>query len=397
MTSPSQNDWMDLHNAKAKLYSKNDITILPLRITPDFFSFNFTMEVSLLLDFLFNIQFDVSIDLNDFTLETLQLLFPQIQLPQFSLPPTEIFTKCKWEQSTFDNCYYDPGFGIENAKYYLKSSITSISKNMTIPDFFNSVGYSDWFRYYANRALNIIMQSIENAIILDLAILDYSSFSPEAEDGETYVPYQWLTTDPQLNQTTENVEYATIDDLLWGTVLDAMLLDLSMFTSDNSSVLGDQGAQFMDAVITAVMTNYNPFQTAVKASHFDLDAILSGNTSYFSARTEKWGEAMSIIKMIRSAVRRMLKDIVANPIMLNMYEDAMVEYCMAFQHNHDRVRHKAWANIDIESFNNAFISKWVSMGLDAQILNNLISTIGVVCRKPLPGRKGMNSPLQSQS
>ena len=83
--------------------------------------------------------------------------------------------------------------------------------------------------------------------------------------------------------------------------------------------------------------------------------------------------------------------------MINAYEDAMVEYCMAFQHNHNRERERAWAGIGLDAFNQAWLSKWAGMGLDTQILNSLISTIGVVCQRPLIGRKGVNSPLQSQS
>jgi len=70
---------------------------------------------------------------------------------------------------------------------------------------------------------------------------------------------------------------------------------------------------------------------------------------------------------------------------------------MAFQHNHNRERDRAWAGIGLDAFNQAWVSKWVGLGLDPQILNNLVGIIGVVCQKPLPGRKAVNSPLQSQS
>ncbi len=69
----------------------------------------------------------------------------------------------------------------------------------------------------------------------------------------------------------------------------------------------------------------------------------------FSQRTEDWGASMNLMGIVRTAVRRMLRNTIANPFMLNAYEDAMVEYCMAFQHNHNRERDRAWAGIGVGS------------------------------------------------
>jgi len=392
---------VDLHSTKVTLYQKNDITILPLRFTIDFFSFNWVMEISLLLDFLFNINFNVLIELNEYTLQGIQITIPQFQVPQISLPTSEQMSKCYWGQSTFNNCYYDPQFTIENTKRYLKGSINKVSRNMSIPDFLSGVNYNEFFQYYANKILNTAIQLIEKTVLMDLAILDFSTFSPESEDGETYMTFQWLTTNPQLNQEIEYPQYASVDDLMWGTVLDWMYLDVSLFTSEEQSILGQQGAQLFDAVINAVMTNYTPFQSASKLAFFDptapplIQPLVPGWT--FSKRTEDWGTSMNLMGIVRTAVRRMLRNTITNPFLMNAYEDAMVEYCMAFQHNHNREKERAWAGVGIDVFNKAWISKWVGMGLDAQILNSLISTIGVVCQRPLPGRKAVNSPLLSQS
>jgi hypothetical protein len=392
---------VDLHSTKVTLYQKNDITTLPQRFTIDFFSFNWLMEISLLLDFLFNINFNVLIELNPFTLEGIQISIPQFQIPQIPLPPSEQYTKCYWGQSTFNNCYYDPQFTIENTKRYLKGSINRVSKNMSIPDFLSGVNYNEFFQYYANRILNTAIQLIEKTVLMDLAILDFSAFSPENPDGETYMEFQWLTTNPQLNQEMEYPQYATVDDLMWGTVLDWMYLDTSLFTSEEQSILGQSGAQFFDAVINAVMSNYNPFQSANKLAFFDptapplIQPLVPGWS--FSQRTEDWGASMNLMGIVRTAVRRMLANTITNPFLINAYEDAMVEYCMAFQHNHDRERERAWVGVGIDVFNQAWVSKWVGLGLDQQILNSLIGNIGVVCQRPLIGRKGVNSPLQSQS
>jgi len=401
---------------KVVLNNKQYAPILPLRFPIQFFPFNFVMEVSLLLDFLFNINYNVLIELNQYTLQGIQLMIPQFQVPQISLPPSEQLSKCYYGQSTFDNCYYDPGFTIDKVRDYIRSAINKVSRNMSTPNFLDGLDYPDWFQYYANRILNTAIQLIEKTVILDLALLDFSEFSPETEDGSTYMPFQWLTTNPELNQQIEYPEYIFVDDLMWGTVLDWMYLDVSFFTSEEQSILGSQGAQFFDAVINAVMSNYNPFQTASKLAFTDpsIPSIpippslselfpeafpqIMENAPFapLTARAERWGRAMDLIRTIRKTVRNMLMNVVANPIMLNAYEDASVEYCMAFHHNHNRTRYLAWKGIGLQTFNQAWLSKWVGMGLDPNILNNLLNILSTVCPSKIPGFQGVDSPLANQ-
>jgi len=61
-------------------------------------------------------------------------------------------------------------------------------------------------------------------------------------------------------------------------------------------------------------------------------------------------------------------NVVANPLLINAYEDAGVEYCMAFHHNHDRVRFRAWDGVGLNAFNQAWLSKWINFGLDPNTL-----------------------------
>jgi len=405
---------------KVILNNKQYAPILPLRFPIQFFPFNFVMEVSLLLDFLFNINYNVLIEINEYTLQGIQLIIPQFKAPQISLPPllppSEQLSKCYFGQSRFDNCYYDPGFTINKVRDYLRSAINKVSRNMSTPNLLSGLEYPEWFQYYANRILNTAIQTLEKTVILDLALLDFSEFSPETEDGSTYMPFRWLTTNPELNQQTEYPEFVFVDDLMWGTVLDWMYLDLSIFTSHEKSILGEPYAQFMDAVIDAIMTNYNPFKTATKLAFVDpsIPSIpipptltelfaeafpqIMENAPFapLTARAERWGRAMDLIKTIRRTVRNMLMNVVANPIMLNAYEDASVEYCMAFHHNHNRTRYLAWKGIGLQTFNQAWLSKWIAMGLDPNILNNLLSILSTVCPNPIPGFKGVDSPLANQ-
>jgi len=401
---------------KVILNNKQYAPILPLRFPIQFFPFNFVMEVSLLLDFLFNINFNVLIELNQYTLQGIQLMIPQFQVPQISLPSTEQLSKCYYGQSTFDNCYYDPGFTINKVRDYLRSAINKVSRNMSTPNFLSGLDYPDWFQYYANRILNTAIQTLEKTVILDLALFDFSEFSSETEDGNTYLPFQWLTTNPELNQQIEYPEFVFVDDLMWGTVLDWMYLDLSIFTSHETSILGEPYAQFMDAVIDAIMSNYNPFRTATKLAFIDpsIPSIpipptltelfaeafpqIMENAPFapLTARAERWGRAMDLIKTIRRTVRNMLMNVVANPILINAYEDASVEYCMAFHHNHNRTRYLAWKGVGLETFNKAWLSKWVGMGLDPNILNNLLNILSTVCPRQIAGFKGVDSPLANQ-
>jgi hypothetical protein len=287
---------------------------------------------------------------------------------------------------------------------------------MSVPNFLDGLNYPDWFQYYANRILNTAIQTLEKTVILDLALFDFSEFSPEREDGNPYLIFQWLTTNPELNQQIEYPEYIFVDDLMWGTVLDWMYLDVSFFTSDETSILGSQGAQLFDAVINAVMSNYNPFQTASKLAFTDPSIpsipIPPSLTELFAeafpqimenapfapltARAERWGRAMDLIKTIRKTVRNMLMSVVANPIMINAYENACVEYCMAFHHNHDRVRFRAWDGIGLNAFNQAWLSKWTALGLDPSILNNLLNILSTICPSKIPGFQGVDSPLANQ-
>jgi len=405
---------------KVILNNKQYAPILPLRFPIQFFPFNFVMEVSLLLDFLFNINYNVLIEINEYTLEGIRITIPQFKAPQISLPPlippSEQLSKCYFGESRFNECYYDPGFTINKVRDYLRSAINKVSRNMSVPNFLSGLDYPEWFQHYANRILNTAIQTIEKTMILDLALFDFSEFSPEREDGNTYLPFQWLTTNPELNQQFEYPEYIFVDDLMWGTVLDWMYLDLSIFTSHEKSILGEPYAQFMDAVIDAIMTNYNPFKTATKLAFTDpsIPSIpippslselfaeafpqIMENAPFapLTARAERWGRAMDLIKTIRRTVRNMLMNVVANPIMINAYEDASVEYCMAFHHNHNRTRYLAWKGIGLETFNKAWLSKWVGMGLDPNILNNLLNILSTVCPKPIAGFKGVDSPLANQ-
>ena len=164
------------------------------------------------------------------------------------------------------------------------------------------------------------------------------------------------------------------------------------------------------------MSNYNPFQTASKLAFVDpsIPSIpippslselfaeafpqIMENAPFtpLTARAERWGRAMDLIKTIRKTIRNMLMNVVANPILINAYEDASVEYCMAFHHNHNRTRYLAWKGIGLQTFNQAWLSKWVGMGLDPNILNNLLNILSTVCPSKIPGFQGVDSPLANQ-
>jgi len=401
-----------ISSAKVTLNNKEDATVLPFRFPNSDFQFNFVMETSLLLDFLFYINFNLALEINPFTLEGIQTLIPQFTIPSISLPPTEMLNKCYFGESTFDNCYYDPGFTIENVRNYLRSAINRISRNITTPNFLLNLNYPQWFSYYANRLLNAAMQAIEKNTILDLAIFDYSEFSPETPEGETYLPFQWLTTSPELNQTIETPHFDVVDDVLWGVVLDWTLLDLCIFIPEGESILGPQFAQLMDAIIAAIKMNYSALNSTNKLAFVDPSIpdipIPPTLTSLFTEafpnimenapfapltnRAENWGMAMMFMRTIRNIVKRIVGNSVGNPFMINAYEDAGVEYCMAFHHNHDRERYKAWANVDVQTFTNAWVSKWVNFGLDPQTLNTLANTLSPICQSQKPGFKGVDSP-----
>jgi len=424
-----------VHQAKVTLNNKQDVTVLPSRVTIQFFPFNFEMEASLLLDFLFAIQFDVPIQFDDFTWQGLSIVFPDFTnyIQSLNIPPTNItpinivlpniqlifnqskITKAIYGQSQFDYSYYDPGFTVVNIKQWLRSTINKVSRNMTTPSFLQGVDVSPDFSIYANRLLNTVMQIIEKSTPMDVMILDFSQFAPESVTDPLYValPYMWLTTISSLNGTTEYPQFAVIDQVLWGTVLDWNPLDIEYFIDEPISMLNPLFTQLVGRIGEAVQNNYSPLQTAIKTAFIDPaipnipippsltqlfqeafpDIAENAPFAPLTARAERWGRAMDLIKTIRKTIRNMLMNTVANPWLINAYEDAGVEYCMAFHHNHDRVRFRAWKDIGLQAFNQAWLSKWINFGLDPNTLNTLLNILSTICPNPIPGFKGQDSPL----
>jgi len=423
---------------KVILNNKQDATVLPSRFPIQFFPFNFVMETSLLLDFLFAISLNVPISFDNYTWQGITITYPDLPkyLQQLNIPPTNIppisilnpiaqsnyqqtqITKCYFGQSKFDYCYYDPGMTVENIKQYLRSAINKISRNISVPNFLQGVNVTQGFAVYANKILNAIMQMIEKSTIIDVMLLDFSEFPPPSETNPefAYLPYQWIVTIESLNGTFEYPHYFILDQVLWGTVLDWNPLDAEFFIDEPIPLLGLNFARLVGHIGESVMTNYNPFQTATKLAFTDPSIpsipIPPSLTELFqeafpqimenapfaplTARAERWGRAMDLIKTIRKTVRNMLMNVVANPIMINAYEDASVEYCMAFHHNHDRVRFRAWDGIGLNAFNQAWLSKWTALGLDPNILNNLLNILSTVCPSKIPGFQGVDSPLANQ-
>jgi len=423
---------------KVVLNNKQDVTVLPRRIQIDFFPFNFVMETSLLLEFLFAISLNVPISFDNYTWQGISNTFPDFSkyLQQLNISPTNIppiailnpvaqsnyqqtqITKCYFGQSKFDYCYYDPGMTVENIKQYLRSAINRISKNISVPDFLQGVNVTQGFAIYANKILNAIMQMIEKSTIIDVMILDFSEFPPPSETSPefAYLPYQWIVTIESLNGTYEYPNYFILDQVLWGTILDWNPLDAEFFIDEPTPLLGLDFARLVGRIGEAVMTNYNPFQTATKLAFVDPSIpsipIPPSLTELFqeafpqimenapfaplTARAEKWGLKMDLIRTIKKIVRNILRNTVTNPIMINAYENASVEYCMAFNHDHDRVRFRAWKGIDMQTFNQAWLSKWTALGLDPIILNNLLNILSTVCPKQIVGSKGVDSPLVNQ-
>jgi hypothetical protein len=424
-----------VHQAKVTLNNKQDVTVLPSRVTIQFFPFNFEMETSLLLDFLFAISLGVPIQFDDFTWQGINITFPDfsnylqsLNISPFNIPNITVvspeaqgnysqtqITKAIFGQSVFDYSYYDPGLTVVNIKQWLRSAINKISRNMTTPSFLQGVNVNQGFSIYANKMLNTVMQIIEKSTPMDVMILDFSQFAPESVTNPLYVvlPYQWLTTISELNGTTATPQFAVIDQALWGTVLDWNPLDGEYFIDEPVPMVNLNFAQLVGRIGEAVQNNYSPLQTAIKTAFID-PAIpnipippsltqlfqeafpdIAENASFapLTARAERWGRAMELIKTIRKTIRNMLMNTVANPIMINAYEDAGVEYCMAFHHNHDRVRFRAWDGVGLNAFNQAWISKWINFGLDPNTLNTLLNILSTICPNPIPGFKGQDSPL----
>jgi hypothetical protein len=172
-------------------------------------------------------------------------------------------------------------------------------------------------------------------------------------------------------------------------------------------------AQLVGRIGEAVQNNYSPLQTAIKTAFIDPaipnipippsltqlfqeafpDIAENAPFAPLTARAERWGRAMELIKTIRKTIRNMLMNTVANPWLINAYEDAGVEYCMAFHHNHDRVRYRAWDGVGLNAFNQAWLSKWINFGLDPNTLNTLLNILSTICLSPIPGFKQVDSPL----
>jgi len=200
-----------VHQAKVTLNNKQDVTVLPSRVTIQFFPFNFEMETSLLLDFLFAISLGVPIQFDDFTWQGISITFPDfsnylqsLNISPFNIPNITVvapeaqsnysqtqITKAIFGQSVFDYSYYDPGLTVVNIKQWLRSAINKISRNMTTPSFLQGVNVNQGFSIYANKMLNTVMQIIEKSTPMDVMILDFSQFAPESVTNPLYVvlPY----------------------------------------------------------------------------------------------------------------------------------------------------------------------------------------------------------------
>jgi len=286
---------------------------------------------------------------------------------------------------------------------------------MTTPSFLQGVNVNQGFSIYANKMLNTVMQIIEKSTPMDVMIVDFSQFAPESVTNPLYVvlPYQWLTTISELNGTPATPHFAVIDQALWGTVLDWNPLDGEYFIDEPDQMVNFNFAQLVGRIGEAVQNNYSPLQTAIKTAFIDpalpnipippslVDLFqesfpdIAENAPFapLTARAERCARAMDLIKTIRKTIRNMLMNKVANPWLINAYEDAGVEYCMAFPHNHDRGRVRGGDGVGLNAFIQGWLSKWTVFGLDPNTLNTLLNLLSTICPNPIPGFKGQDSPL----
>ncbi|MGC8584268.1 MAG: hypothetical protein ACP5MH_11180, partial [Thermoproteus sp.] len=199
------------------------------------------------------------------------------------------------------------------------------------------------------------------------------------------------------------------DDLLWGCVLDFSPLDVCRLTPVDITIMLPQFWRYVSTAWLAVKSNFSPMQTAAKSAFVDptLPALpipptltelfqeafpqLLENAPFapLTAPAERWGSQMSLVKIVRDAVRRMLGTRVASPITLNAYANAAVEYCMAFHHRRDRVRYRAYAGVGLANFEAMWLSKWVEYGLDSQLLQLMLPSLRTLCVEP----GGKDSPI----
>ena len=101
---------------KVVLNNKQDVTVLPRRIQIDFFPFNFVMETSLLLEFLFAISLNVPISFDNYTWQGISNTFPDFSkyLQQLNISPTNIppiailnpVAQSNYQQTQITKCYF---------------------------------------------------------------------------------------------------------------------------------------------------------------------------------------------------------------------------------------------------------------------------------------------------
>ena len=424
-----------IHQPKTTLNNKLFAPIIPQRVTIDYFPFNLVMETSLLLDFIFAIDFNVPISFDFYTWQGIQITYPdfpqylqKINIPPTSIPSTIILqpnvsstysqtqiTKCQFGVSTFDFCYYDPNFTIENAKQYLRSAINKISRNLSTQLVFQGLDVNPYFGEYANRLLNSIMQLIQKSTIMNVMILDFSEFPEHYEENPLFVifPFQYVSQIMEINNLWAYPQYFVLDQVLWGAILDWNPLDAEFFIDYPVSIMTPQFQELVGRIGEAVLNMYNPINTATHLAFVDPTIpslpIPPSLTELFQEafpgiaenapfapltnRAEKWGMSMQFMREIQRIVKNIVGPYVMNGFQLNMYMKAGVEYCMAFHHNHDRVRFRTLENIGLDAFNNFWISKWSAWGLDNNLLNNLANILSEICPQKIVGFKGVASPI----
>jgi len=411
---------LDISSAKAKLNEKQFAPVIALRLDTSNMPYSFVMTASALLDFIFAVQFGVNINIDSLTWEQLQNLLKnlintqtisitQIVNPQYSNAFSQtLISKCVYGKSLFDYCYYDPVFTLDNVKSWLRSAINRSSRNVATQPTLSAVNVNPNLAQWFNSLLNAVLQALQNACYLDACLLDVSQFAPEQADVSILL-YIYRTLLEELNGKQLDIQTTTLDDALWGCILDFSPLDVCRLTPVDVTIMVPDFWRYVSTIWLAVKSNFSPMQTASKSAFVDptLPSIsipptlaelfqeafpqLAENAPFapLTAPAERWGSQISLMYNVRSAVRRMLRSKPIPAPMLNAYANAAVEYCMAFHHRRDRLRYRVYAGVGLSNFESLWLSKWTSFGLDQATLQQMLPTLRTVCA--VPG--GRDSPL----
>jgi len=321
---------------------------------------------------------DLVPELSSVVSDPTELLKPEIR----DAVKRSMITKCVYGQASYDNCYYDP----VAVREFLRSSVLAFTKKWydirTARDMVAAAAKT--LDINENIARNVFNRlSMNTSIKYSCATVDYAwvDISTLCEE-ETHSPAIGVVKFINYDLEVKEVSYEDMFDTHSGCIVEESVMDYCYIVGDDDYFKHPYipGDDRVSKILERVVSN---FRSRIPTTAF---AIANYQTPeersypFINERMEIYatnrGFSIRIENLAKNIVQSIKPDV--SPVELRMYQNAALElYGVSSQHKWGLDMQRAMTQDELHDY---WIRKWISQGLDPEILEAIWSRVSGVAQ-----------------